>query len=94
MEETESSPDGVTASEEAPLGAEESLVSNEESDEESDSSESTGRTDSRRGRPRDLGPARMYSKGLWWLEPIGLTLGQKKQSCGMEGPGILTLRGT
>ena len=87
MEETESSSDGVTASEEAPLGAEESLVSD-------DSSESTGRTVSRRGRPRDLGPARMYSKGLWWLEPIGLTLGQKKQSCGTEGPGILTLRGT
>ena len=40
MEETESSPDGVTASEDAPLGAEESLMS----DEESDSSESTGRT--------------------------------------------------
>ncbi len=90
MEETKSSSDGVTASEEAPLGAEELLVS----DEESDSSESTGRTVSRRGRPRYLGLARMYSKGLWWLEPIGLTLGQKKQSCGMAGPGILTLRGT
>ena len=90
MEETESSPDGVTASEESPLGAEELLVS----DEESDSLESTGRTVSRRGRPRDLGPARMYSKGRWWMEPIGLTLGQKKQSCGTEGAGILTLRGT
>ena len=90
MEETESSPDGVTASEESPLGAEELLVS----DEESDSLESTGRTVSRRGRPRDLGPARMYSKSRWWLEPIGLTLGQKKQSCGTEGAGILTLRGT
>ena len=73
MEETGSSPDGVTASEEAPLGAEESLVSNEKSD----SSESTGRTVSRRGHPRNLGPARMYSKGRWWMEPIGLTLGQK-----------------
>ena len=90
MEETESSPDGVTASEEAPLGAEESLVS----DEEYDSSESTGRTVSQRGRPRNLGPARMYSKGRWWVEPIGLALGQQKQSCGTEGAGILTLRGT
>jgi hypothetical protein len=90
VEETESSPDGVTASEEAPLGAEELLVS----DEESDSSESTGRTVSWRGRPRDLGPARMYSKGRWWMAPIGLTLGQKKQSCGTEGAGILTFRGT
>ena len=90
MEETELSPDGVTASEEAPLGAEELLMS----DEESDSSESTGRTVSRSGRPRDLGPARMYLKGRWWMEPIGLTLGQKKQSCGTEGASILTLRGT
>ncbi len=90
MEETESSSDGVTASEEAPLGAEESLVS----DEESDSSESNGRTVSQRGHPRNLGPARMYSKGRWWLEPIGLMLGQKKQSCGTAGAGILTLRGT
>ncbi len=90
MEETESLSDGVTTSEEALLGAEELLVS----DEESDSSESTERTVSQRGRPRGLGPARMYSKGLWWLEPIGLTLGQKKQLCGTEGPGILTLRRT
>ncbi len=59
MEETESSPDGVAASEDAPLGAEESLMS----DEESDSLASTGRTVSRRGLPRDLGQARMYSKG-------------------------------
>ena len=59
MEETELSPDGVTASEDAPLGAEESLMS----DDESDSSESTGKTVSRRGLPRDLGQARMYSKG-------------------------------
>ena len=73
MEETESSPDEVTASEEAPLGAEESLLS----DEESDSLELTGRTVSRRGRPRDLGPARMYSKGRWWMKLIGLTSGQK-----------------
>jgi hypothetical protein len=90
VEETELLPDGVTASEEAPLGAEESLVS----DGESDSSESTGRTISRRGRPCDLGPARMYSKGRWWMEPIGLTLGQKKQSCGTEGAWILIFRGT
>ncbi len=40
MEETESLSDGVTASEEAPSGAEEPLVS----DEEFDPSESTGRT--------------------------------------------------
>ena len=59
MEETESSPDGVTASEDAPLGAEDALMS----DEESDLSESTGRTVSQRGLPRDLGQARMYSKG-------------------------------
>ena len=95
MEETESLSDGVTASEEAPSGAEEPLVS----DEESDPSESTEGIVSRRGRPRDLGPARMYSKGFWWLverplEPIGLTWGQKMQSCGTAGPGILTLRGT
>ncbi len=59
MEETESSPDGVTASEDAPLGAEDALMS----DEESDSLESTGRTISRRGLPCNLGQARMYSKG-------------------------------
>ncbi len=95
VEETELLSDGVTASEEAPSGAEEPLVS----DEESDSLESTEGIISRRGRPRDLGPARMYSKGFWWLverplEPIGLTQGQKMQSCGTAGPGILTLRGT
>ncbi len=66
MKETKSSPDGVTTSEEAPLGAEESLVSNEESN----LSELTGRTVSRRGCPRNLGPARMYLKGRWWMEPI------------------------
>ncbi len=73
MEETESSPDGVTMSEEAPLGAEELLVSNEESD----LSELTEKTVSRRGPPRDLGPARMYSKGRWWTKAVGLTMGQK-----------------
>ena len=91
MEETESGLDEIhKGSEEATLIAEESLVS----DEESNSSELTGRTVSRRDRPRDLGPTRMYSKGRWWMEPIGLTLGQKKQRCGMEGAGILTFRGT
>ena len=59
VEETESALDALPGAEEATLIAEESLVS----DEESDSSESTGRTVSRSGRPRDLGPARMYSKG-------------------------------
>ena len=95
MEETELLSDGVNATEEAPSGAEEPLVP----DDESDPSESTEGIVSRRGRPRDLGPARMYSKGFWWLverplEPIGLTRGQKMQSCGTAGPGILTLRGT
>jgi hypothetical protein len=89
VEETESALDALPGAEEATLIAEESLVS----DEESDLSESTGRTVSRRGCPRDLGPARMYSKGRWWMEPMGLTLGQKKQSCGTEGAGILTFRG-
>ena len=59
MEETELVLDALPGAEEATLIAEESLVS----DEESDSSESTGRTVSRSGRPCDLGPARMYSKG-------------------------------
>ncbi len=73
MEETELLSDGVTPSEEAPSGAEEPLVS----DEDSDPSESTEGIVSRRGRPRDLGLARMYSKGFWWLverplEPIEL----------------------
>ena len=90
VEETESALDEIRkGSEEATLIAEESLVS----DEESDSSELTGRTVSRCGHPRDLGPARMYSKGHWWMEPIGLTLGKKKQLCGTEGAGILTFRG-
>ncbi len=39
-----------------------SSESNSDSDSDSDS-ELTGRTVSRRGRPRDLGMARMYSKG-------------------------------
>ena len=69
VEETESGLDEIPGSEEATLIAEESLVSNEESD----SSELTGRMVSRRGRPRNLGPARMYSKGRWWMKPIGLT---------------------
>ena len=73
VEETELALDEVPASEEARLIAEESLVSNKESD----SSELTGRMVSRRGRPRGLGPARMYSKGHWWTKPIGLTSGQK-----------------
>ena len=95
MEETELLSDGVNATEEATSGAEEPLVP----DDESDPSESTEEIVSRRGRPRDLGTARMYSKGFRWLverplEPIGLTRGQKMQSCGTAGPGILTLRGT
>ena len=73
VEETESVLDEIPGSEEATLIAEESLVS----DKESDSSELTGRMVSRRGRPLDLGPARMYSKGCWWTKPIGLTMGQK-----------------
>ena len=73
VEETEPSLDGVTALEEATLIAEESLVS----DKESDSSELTGRMVSWRGRPHDLGLARMYSKGRWWTKLVGLTLGQK-----------------
>jgi hypothetical protein len=73
VEETELALDEVPVSEEARLIAEESLVSNKESD----SSELTGRMVSRRGRPRGLGPARMYSKGHWWTKPIGLTSGQK-----------------
>ena len=73
VEETESALDEVPESEEATLIADESFVS----DEESDLSELTGRTVSRRGCPRDLGPARMYSKGCWWMKPIGLTSGQK-----------------
>ena len=71
--ETESALDEVPKSEEATLIADESLMS----DKESDSSELTGRTVLRRGRPRNLGPARMYSKGRWWMKPIGLTSGQK-----------------
>ncbi len=59
MVETESSPDGDTASEDAPLGAEDALMS----DEESNSLELTGRTVSRCGLPCDLGQARIYSKG-------------------------------
>jgi hypothetical protein len=91
VEETESALDEIRkGSEEATLIAEESLVSNEESD----SLELTGRTVSWRGRPRDLGPTRMYLKGRWWMEPIRLTLGQKKQRCGTEGAGILTFQGT
>ncbi len=90
MEETESALDALPGAEEATLIAEDLLVS----DEESKSLELTGRTVSRRGRPRNLGPARMYLKGCWWMELIGLTLGQKKQSCGTEGAGILTFRGT
>jgi len=39
-----------------------SSESNSDSDSDSDS-ELTGRTVSRRGRPRDLGMVRMYSKG-------------------------------
>ncbi len=94
MEETELLSDGVNATEGAPSGAEEPLVVDDESD-----SESTEEIVSRCGRPRDLGMARMYSKGFRWLverplDPIGLTRGQKMQSCGMAGPGILTLRGT
>ncbi len=73
VEETESALDEIPGSEEATLIAEESLVS----DKESDLSELTGRMVSRRGRPRDLGLARMYSKGCWWTKPIGLTMGQK-----------------
>ena len=97
MEETELLSDGVNATEEAPSGAEEPLVP----DDESDPLESTERIVSRRGHPRDVGTARMNLKGFWWLverplelEPIGLTRGQKMQSCGTAGPGILTLRGT
>ncbi len=59
MEENKLSPDGMTASEDAPLGAEEPLMS----DEESNSLESTGRTVSQCGLPHNLGQARMYSKG-------------------------------
>ena len=73
VEETESVLDEIPGSEEATLIAEESLVS----DKESNSSELTGRMVSRRGRPRDLGLARMYLKGCWWTKPIGLTMGQK-----------------
>ncbi len=81
MEETELSSDGVSATEEATSGAEEPLVH----DGESDPSESTEEIVSRRGRPRDLGTARMYSKGFRWLVerplgPRGLTRGQKMQS--------------
>ncbi len=95
MEETESLSDGVNATEEAPSGAEEPLVP----DDESNPLESTEGIVSRRGRPRNLGTARMYLKGFWWLverllEPKGLTRGQKMQSCGTAVPGILTLRGT
>jgi hypothetical protein len=73
VEETELALDEIPASEEATLIAEESLMSNKESD----LLELTGRMVSRRGRPRDRGPARMYSKGRWWTKPNGLTLGQK-----------------
>ncbi len=95
MEETELLSDGVNATEEAPSGAEEPLMP----DDESDPSESTEEIVSRRGCPCNLGTARMYSKGFWWLverplEPTGLTRGQKMQSCGTAGPEILTLRGT
>ncbi len=71
--ETKSALDEVPESEEATLIADESFVSGKESD----SLELTGRTVSRRGRPRDLVPARMYSKGRWWMKLIGLTSGQK-----------------
>ena len=73
VEETESVLDEIPGLEEATLIAEESLVS----DKESDLLELTGKTVSWCGRPRDLGPARMYSKGRWWTKPIGLTSGQK-----------------
>ena len=73
VDETESALDEVPKSEEATLIADELFVS----DEESDLSELTGRTVSWRGRPRNLGPARMYSKGRWWMKPIGLTSGQR-----------------
>ncbi len=69
VEETKSALDEVPKLEEAMLIADESFVSNEESD----SLELTGRTVSQRSRPHDLGPARMYSKGRWWMKPIGLT---------------------
>ncbi len=61
VEETKSTLDEVPESEEAMLYADESFESNKESD----SSELTERTVSRRGRPHNLGPARMYSKGRW-----------------------------
>jgi hypothetical protein len=73
VDETESALDEVPKSEEATLIADELFVS----DEESDLLELTGRTVSWRGRPRNLGPARMYSKGRWWMKPIGLTSGQR-----------------
>ncbi len=73
VEETESALDEVPESEKTTLIADVSFVS----DEESDLSELTGRTVSQHGCPRDLWPARMYSKGRWWMKPIGLTLGQK-----------------
>ncbi len=81
MEETELSSDGVSATEEATSGAKEPLVP----DGESNPSESTEEIVSRRGRPRNLGTARMYSKGFRWLVerplgPRGLTQGQKMQS--------------
>ena len=50
------------------------------SDSDSDSSELTGRTVSRRGHPRHLELARMYSKGRWWIKPIELMSGQNMQS--------------
>ncbi len=58
------------------LIADESSVS----DSDSDSSELTGRTVSRRGYPHDLELARMYSKGRRWIKPIGLMSGQNMQS--------------
>ena len=50
------------------------------SDSDSDSSELTGRTVSRRGHPHDLELARMYLKGRRWIKPIRLTSGQNMQS--------------
>ena len=71
-------------SEDYTLIADESSVS----DSDSDSSELTGRTVSRSGRPHDFELARMYSKGRRWIKPIGLTSGQNMQSW------ILTFQGT
>ena len=50
------------------------------SDSDSDSSELTGRTVSRRGRPHNLELGRMYLKGRRWIKSIGLTSGQNMQS--------------